>query len=113
MIIRREALEDTGILDEKYFMYVEDVDICYRMWQKNRAVYYCPQAEILHHIGGSAGNGSAGKIKSSYRMQRSVFYFFRKNYRKNWRIILIPLLIPVLGFRVFLTVIKSIFSRKK
>lgn len=31
MIIRRKALEDTGILDENYFMYVEDLDICYRM----------------------------------------------------------------------------------
>ncbi len=113
MIIRRKALEDTGILDEKYFMYVEDVDICYRMWQKNWAVYYCPQAGAMHHIGGSAGSGRARKIKSSFRMQRSVFYFFWKNYRKNWRIILIPLLVLILGFRLCIAVIKSFFSREK
>jgi GT2 family glycosyltransferase len=112
MIIRRGALEDTGMLDERYFMYVEDVDICYRMWQKKWAVYYCPDAEIMHHIGGSAGGNEAGKIKSSYRMQKSAFYFFWKNYRKSWKILLIPLIILVLGFRVLLTVIKTIFPKK-
>jgi GT2 family glycosyltransferase len=110
MIIRRKALEDTGILDERYFMYVEDLDICYRMWQKNWEVYYDPKARIMHHIAGSSGRG---KIKSSFRMQRSVFYFFWKNYRKNWRIVLIPLLVLVLGLRLFLFIIKSIFSKKK
>ena len=110
MIIRREALEDTGTLDERYFMYVEDLDICYRMWQKNWKVYYNPEAKIMHHIAGSSGRG---KIKSSFRMQRSVFYFFWKNYRKDWRIILIPLLILALGFRLFLSIIKSFFSAKK
>jgi len=109
MIIRREALEDTGTLDERYFMYVEDLDICYRMWQKNWEVYYYPEAKIMHHIAGSSGRG---KIKSSFRMQRSVFYFFWKNYRKDWRIILIPLLILALGFRLFLSIIKSFFSKK-
>ncbi len=110
VIIRKEALEDTGVLDEKYFMYVEDLDICYRMWQENWEVYYYPQAEIMHHIAGSSGGG---KIKSSFRMQKSVFYFFWKNYRKNWRIILIPLLVLVLGFRLFLSVVKNFFSKRK
>src|SRR3989304_1543043 len=108
MIIRREALEDTGTLDERYFMYVEDLDICYRMWQKKWEVYYNPEVKIMHHIAGSSGRG---KIKSSFRMQRSVFHFFWKNYRKNWRIVLIPLLILVLGLRGFLSIIKSFFSK--
>lgn len=110
MIIRRKALEDTGILDENYFMYVEDLDICYRMWQKNWEVYYCPEAEIMHHIAGSSGSG---EIKASFRMQKSVFYFFWKNYRRSWKIILIPLLMLTLGFRLFLTIIKSPFSGQR
>jgi len=111
MIIRRKALvEDTGVLDENYFMYVEDLDICYRMWQKNWEVYYYPQAKIMHHV---AGSSDSGKIKSSFRMQKSVFYFFWKNYRKDWRIILIPLLVLTLGFRLFLAIIKSPFSLKR
>jgi len=110
MIIRRKALEDTGILDENYFMYVEDLDICYRMWQKNWEVQYYPEAEIMHHIAGSSGSG---EIKASFRMQKSVFYFFWKNYRRSWKIILIPLLVLTLGFRLFLTIIKSPFSGQR
>ena len=110
MIIRRKALEDTGILDENYFMYVEDLDICYRMWQKNWEVYYYPEAEIMHYI---AGSSDSGKIKASFRMQKSVFYFFWKNYRRSWKIILIPLLALTLGFRLFLTIIKSPFSGQR
>jgi len=111
MVIRKKALEeDTGVLDENYFMYVEDLDICYRMWQKNWEVYYYPLAIIMHHV---AGSSDGGKIKSSFRMQKSVFYFFWKNYRRNWRIILIPLLVLILGLRLLLAIIKSFFSRKR
>jgi len=110
MIIRRKALEDTGLLDEKYFMYVEDLDICYRMWQKDWMVYYYPQAEIMHYIAGSGGSSGLSKIKSSFRMQKSVFYFFWKNYKKTWKIILIPLLLVILGLRLSFNVIKSFFK---
>lgn len=107
MLIRRQALSDTGLMDENYFMYVEDVDICFQMWKKNWKVYYYPHAEILHHIGGST---NAGKVASSVRMQKSIFYFFRKNYRKSWKILLIPVLVVVLGLRIFLTFIKNFFK---
>jgi len=113
MIIRRKALEDTGELDEKYFMYIEDVDMCYRMWQKGWVVYYYPEAEIMHHAGGSTGRGRCEKIKSGFRMQRSAFYFFCKIYRKNWRIILIPLLLIVLGARLAISILKGIFPERK
>ncbi|MCD4670586.1 MAG: glycosyltransferase family 2 protein, partial [Actinomycetia bacterium] len=54
MMIRRSALEDIGLLDESYFMYVEDIDICYRAWQKGSEVHYMPHSEVLHHVGGSS-----------------------------------------------------------
>lgn len=107
MIIRRIALADTGLLDENYFMYVEDLDICYRMWQANWKVYYMPDSEILHHTGGSGG----GNIKSSLRMQKSVFYFFWKNYKNTLKIVFIPFLLIALGFRFLLSVVKVIFKR--
>lgn len=107
MLIRRQALMDTGFMDENYFMYVEDIDICFQMWKKNWKVFYYPYAEILHHTGGST---NTGKVAASVRMQKSIFYFFRKNYRKNWKILLIPLLVIVLGLRIFLTFIKNFFK---
>jgi len=112
MIIRKRALNDTGLLDERYFMYVEDVDICYRMYQKNWSVFYFPDAVVMHHIAGSAGRSFKGKVVSSFRMQRSVFYFFWKNYRKSIKIMLIPVLVVILGLRLLFAVIKSLFPGK-
>ncbi len=112
MLIRRSALKDTGLLDENYFMYVEDIDICYRMWQNGWEVYYMPHSEILHHIGGSSHRTSRrALVRASYRMQKSVFYFFWKNYRKSIKILLIPLLFMILGLRFLTAAIKSMVKR--
>lgn len=115
MLIRRKALDDTGPFDEKYFMYVEDTDICYRMWQNGWEVHYMPHSEVLHHIAGSSRakrskekTSKKAAIRASYRMQRSVFYFFWKNYKRTSRILLIPFIIPVLGFRLVIATIKNL-----
>lgn len=54
MMIRREAMEDIGPLDEGYFMYVEDVDWCWRMRQAQWRVRYTPFAVAIHLGGASA-----------------------------------------------------------
>ncbi len=111
MLIRRAALNDTGLMDEKYFMYVEDTDLCYQMWKKGWKVYYFPESEILHHIGGSTKNNAlSGAVTSSIRMQKSVLYFFWKNYRKTLKVLLLPLLLMLLGIRIFLTFIKNLLK---
>ena len=49
MLVRREAIEDAGLLDEKFVLYFEDQDWCYRMWQKGWEVWYVPQVEMIHY----------------------------------------------------------------
>lgn len=110
MMIASKALKITGIFDENYFMYVEDVDLCYRMWKKGFKVYYYPLVKILHHIGGSTENNS---ILSQIRMQKSVLYFYIKTYKKTCKIILIPFVFLVLGFRILMTYLKNIAKKSK
>jgi N-acetylglucosaminyl-diphospho-decaprenol L-rhamnosyltransferase len=107
MILRRSALEDTGFLDEKYFMYVEDIDLCYQMWKKGWKVFYNPYSEILHHVGKSTHSGPTA---ASIRMQKSILYFFWKNYRKTYRVIFIVVLPFFLGLRILLTFIKNLLK---
>jgi len=107
MILRRAALNEAGQLDENYFMYVEDIDLCYQMWKKGWRVFYNPYAEILHHVGGSTHDGVTA---ASIRMQKSIFYFFWKNYRKSYRIIFLPVLPFFLGLRILLTFIKNLLK---
>jgi GT2 family glycosyltransferase len=107
MMIRRDSLIDTGLMDEKYFMYVEDADLCWRMWKEGWKVYYFPESRILHHSGKSTKKGG---IKSVITMQKSTAYFFRKNYRQTAKILLYPLLLVVLGMRILLTFIKNLLK---
>jgi GT2 family glycosyltransferase len=54
MVIRRCALADTDLMDEQFFMYWEDADICRRMWNNGWKVVYFPQATVFHLIGQSS-----------------------------------------------------------
>lgn len=51
MLLRKTALEQVGLLDERFFLYFEDEDLCCRMWQKDWKVCYVPHAQAYHkHI---------------------------------------------------------------
>ena len=49
LLARREAVDDVGMMDERFFMYFEDVDWCYRMHQRGWRVYYHPASRMVHH----------------------------------------------------------------
>jgi GT2 family glycosyltransferase len=54
MVIRRADLEAVGLLDERFFMYTEDVDLCVQMAKRGRTILYVAGAEVLHYRGRSA-----------------------------------------------------------
>lgn len=49
LLARRETLEEIGLLDEAFFMYCEETDLCRRAWDAGWKVAYFPQATVLHH----------------------------------------------------------------
>lgn len=77
MMVRCEVFEQVGLLDEEYFMYVEDVDLCYRAHAAGWQVWYAPEAVITHAIGQSSNKNPAPMIVAFHR---SMFRFFRKHY---------------------------------
>ncbi len=77
MLIRREVLDQVGLLDEGYFMYVEDVDLCYRARHAGWEVWYEPAGVITHAIGKSSDKRPLPMIAAFHR---SMFRFFRKHY---------------------------------
>jgi N-acetylglucosaminyl-diphospho-decaprenol L-rhamnosyltransferase len=54
MLVRRDALEALGGLDEGFFMYAEDTDLCARLWTRGLRVRYVPEATVVHGGGHSA-----------------------------------------------------------
>jgi len=77
LLVRRETIEDVGLLDEDFFIYCEDVDWCRRMRQRGWKLYYLPQAQVIHHKGESSKKSSHQAIKIYYR---SLRHFYRKHY---------------------------------
>ena len=55
LMVRRSLLQQLGGLDEEFFMYFEDVDLCRRLHQQGHRVHHLAEAEIVHFIGRSSG----------------------------------------------------------
>ena len=75
MVIRRETLRDVGPLDERFFMYFEDADLCRRARSAGWLVYYLPHVEIVHQTGAS----SRSKPKAIWHLHKSAFLYHRKH----------------------------------
>jgi len=77
MMIRREAIEQVGLLDEDFFMYGEDVEWCYRIQKAGWKVFYYSDAEIIH-LGGQSSESV--KVEMSIEALKSMNLFFKKRY---------------------------------
>ncbi|HEX6288020.1 MAG TPA: glycosyltransferase family 2 protein [Herpetosiphonaceae bacterium] len=75
MLLRRTTLEQVGLLDEGYWMYVEEVDWCYRCRQAGWAIWQVPSAEVVHVAGASS---QQFKGRSFVALHRSRLRFFAK-----------------------------------
>jgi len=79
LIMRKEAIEKVGLVDERFFMYCEDIDWCYRAKDKGLKVYYVPDAPIIHLNKGYRDNFAKNIIEH----HKSICRFYKKHYRKN------------------------------
>jgi GT2 family glycosyltransferase len=75
LLLRRAALNQVGLLDERYFMYTEEVDLCLRLRLAGWELWYVPSAAVTHF-----GGGSSRQIAETMYVQlyRSKIQFYRK-----------------------------------
>jgi len=74
-LVRREAIEEVGLLDERIFYAPEDVDYCLRMWLNGWEVLYVPTAEVVHHT----QRRSHRSMRMAWVHAKGLFYYFRKH----------------------------------
>jgi len=81
LMARRSLFEEIGPLDEGYFMYIEDVDLCQRVHRAGYKVVYFPEAAITHHIGRSSHTLPS---RSIIERHRSMWHYYKKYLRRVW-----------------------------
>lgn len=77
MMVRLAAIDDAGLLDERFFMYGEDLDWAYRIKQHGWRVFYYADARVLHVKGATSSRQSYRLIVEFYR---AMYLFHRKHY---------------------------------
>lgn len=93
MMVRRKAVESVGLMDERFFLYFEDVDWCYRMRQKGWTVYYHPDSVVVHNY----ARDSAQKVLNRsfiahlaslirYYEKWNLILYFIKKYREVMKV---------------------------
>jgi len=93
LMLRREAIDQVGLLDESYFMYFEDMDYCLRLRKAGWKLYYLPQGEIVHLVGQSSGGRM---LHYSVHAYRGLFAMYRRHFPAR-DLVIVRLLVLVLS----------------
>jgi N-acetylglucosaminyl-diphospho-decaprenol L-rhamnosyltransferase len=78
MLMRRAGLEEVGLFDEGYWMYMEDLDLCYRFAQAGWLTWYEPSVTVVHVKAGTTGKQRRPRL--NYAFHYGMFRFYRKHY---------------------------------
>ncbi|MDP4236106.1 MAG: glycosyltransferase family 2 protein, partial [Bacteroidota bacterium] len=102
MLLSREAFERTGGFDEDYFMYGEDIDLCYRIKKAGLAVYYVHTTSTVHFKGESTRRSVLNEVKVFYE---AMHIFVQKHYGHN------PLFSLLLRFGIAIRSFMALFKK--
>lgn len=109
MLVRRQAIDQVGMMDEMFFMYGEETDWCYRFKQGGWKVEFTPCAEIIH-LGGQSSKQV--RLQMILQLRGSILLFMKKN-RSRIEYILACLLVALFFFsRIIPWFAKGIIFRK-
>jgi N-acetylglucosaminyl-diphospho-decaprenol L-rhamnosyltransferase len=107
-LVRRTAWEQVGGFDEQFFMFAEDVDVCWRLHEAGWRIRYEPSSTIVHEVSASADQTPYKMIAAHHRS----IYRFNKKRATGWRRLLVPLIGLGLGVRMVLAWIQRAIRRK-
>ena len=77
LFVRREVLEDVGLMPEDYFFFLEETDWCFRIAAAGWGIVHVPDAHVIHIFGASTKKKVPAETRIEYH--RSLYHFFRKN----------------------------------
>ena len=109
MLTRRAALNEVGLFDEGFWMYMEDLDLCYRLAQAGWVTWYEPDATVMHVKAGTAGELRSFRLNRAFHY--GMFRFYRKHYARDHNLLFNLFIYAGIVAKLALTVVKTELSR--
>jgi GT2 family glycosyltransferase len=110
MLMRREALEQVGLFDEGYWMYMEDLDLCYRFAQAGWITWYEPAAKVIHVKAGTSGKYRKPRV--NYAFHYGMLRFYRTHYARNDNRLTRIAIYTGIGAKLAVSTTRSAISRR-
>lgn len=108
MLMRKEALDKVGLLDEAFFMYGEDIDLSYRIQKGGYKNYYFPETRIIHYKGESTKKSSVNYVFVFYR---AMVIFAKKHFSQKNASLFSFLINAAIYFRASLAILARFIKR--
>jgi N-acetylglucosaminyl-diphospho-decaprenol L-rhamnosyltransferase len=110
MLMRRAALVDVGLFDEGYWMYMEDLDLCYRAARAGWVTWYEPAAVVTHVKGGTSGSNRT--LRVNYAFHYGMVRFYRKHYADSHSRLFNLAIYAGIEVKFGASAVRSAFSRR-
>lgn len=107
MLINTKVIKEVGMFDEKFFMYLEETDLCKRISEKFKIIV-CADSKIYHKCGASTKTNSKINYFTEYYFRRNLLYYLKKNCNIVKRIFIMLLI----AFKDLITIIKNFKDKK-
>jgi hypothetical protein len=110
MLMRRSALDEVGLFDEGYWLYMEDLDLCYRFAQAGWITWYEPEVTVVHVKAGSSGPYRTPRV--NYAFHYGMYRFYRKHYAPENNPLLNAAVYAGIAGKLGLSLARSVIHRK-
>ncbi|MGQ9664027.1 MAG: glycosyltransferase [bacterium] len=107
MMVRKDILAKVGYFDEDYFMYGEDIDLCYRIKKAGGKIYYTPKTKAIHYKGESTKKGEFSYITNFYT---SMLIFIDKHFKNYYSAFVKFVLVLGIYLRAIIAFLFSFFK---
>ena len=109
MLIRRTALDEVGLFDEGYWMYMEDLDLCYRFARAGWTTWYEPSVTVSHIKGGTSGKHRS--LPLNYAFHRGMYRFYAHHYAPQRSLAVNAAVYAGIALKLVVAVVRSAAAR--
>ena len=106
MMMPKAVLDKVGLLDEDFFMYGEDIDLCFRIKETGLRILYYPEVYITHYKGGSS---KKRRNKVIYDFHNAMWIFYKKHYYDKYNMWITGLVYAGIWLKYALEICKNFF----